>query len=86
MRKNIRAIGTALATAILGATLLAAPAFAASPAPGAAATVMVRGDTDAHARFCVKMEHLLRRLVEKGVMTAEQAARILEAIGCTPGN
>ncbi len=84
MRKNVRTIGTALATAIFSATLLAGPAFAAAPAPVPSATLTQRGDTDTHARFCVKMEHVLRRLVEKGAITAEQSARVLEAIGCAP--
>ena len=83
MRTHIRAIGTGLATAVFSVSLLAAPAFAATtPQPASIASVE-RPTTDRHARFCAKMEHLFARLVEKGVLTREQAARILNELGCT---
>jgi len=82
MRTHIRAIGTGIATAAFSISLLAAPAFAATtPQPMSIASVE-RPDNDRHARFCAKMDHLLRRAVEAGVITAQQAARVLEAVGC----
>jgi hypothetical protein len=82
MRSHIRTLGTGLATAVFGLSMLAAPALAATiPQPTSIASVD-RPDNDRHARFCVKMEHVFARLVEKGVLTREEAARILNAIGC----
>jgi hypothetical protein len=82
MRTHIRAIGTGIATAVFSVSLMAAPAFAATtPQPASIASVE-RPTTDRHARFCAKMDHLFKRLVEKGVLTREQAARILAELGC----
>ena len=82
MRTHIRTLGTGIATAVFSLSLLAAPAFAATiPQPTASASVD-RPDNDRHARFCAKMDHLFKRLVEKGVLTREEAARILNALGC----
>jgi hypothetical protein len=83
MRTHIRTLGTGIATAVFSVSLLAVPAFAATvPQPASIASVE-RPTTDRHARFCAKMDHLLKRLVEKGVITREQAARILAELGCT---
>jgi hypothetical protein len=35
-----------------------------------------------HRRFCVKLNAVLTRLVEQGVITREQKMRILAALGC----
>src|SRR5262245_50738206 len=83
MRTQIRILGTAMATAVFSLSLVAAPAFAAT-APATPTATLDRPDNDRHARFCAKMDHLLKRLVEKGAITREQAARILEALGCKP--
>ena len=82
MRSHTRALGTALATAIFSITLFAAPVFVAAPATATQVAAAARPDTDRHARFCAKMDHLLKRLVEKGFISREEAARILDAIGC----
>jgi hypothetical protein len=82
MRTQIRTLGTGIATAVFSVSLLAAPAFAATAPQPASISSVDRPDTDRHVRFCVKMEHLLARLVEKGVITREEAARILNALGC----
>jgi len=84
MRTHIRAIGTGIATAVFSASLLAVPAFAATTPQPASIASLERPNTDKHARFCAKMDHLLRRAVEAGVITAQQAARVLEAVGCGP--
>ena len=82
MRTQIRTIGTGIATAVFSVSLLAAPAFAATASQLTAIASADRPDNDRHARFCAKMEHLLARLVEKGAITREEAARILSALGC----
>jgi hypothetical protein len=82
MRTHIRTLGTGIATAVFSVSLLAVPAFAATvPQPTSIASVE-RPDSERHARFCAKMDRLLKRLVEKGVITREEAARILSALGC----
>lgn len=82
MRTHIRAIGTGIATMVFSASLFAAPVSAATTGQSTVIASVERPDNDRHARFCVKMEHLFARLVEKGVITREEAARILNAIGC----
>ena len=82
MRTHIRAIGTGIATMVFSASLFAAPVFAATTPQPASIASAERPTNDRHARFCAKMEHLYARLVEKGVITREEAARILNAIGC----
>ena len=84
-----------LATALLGTTLMGSAAFAAVPASDlatitalpadAAQTVSEDGtqpERDYHRRFCLKLNAVLTRLVEQGVITREQKQRILEAFNC----
>lgn len=90
---------TLLATLVLATTLLASGANAAIPASGAVSlasvptdptqTVTVDGDRperdgDHHRRFCVRLNALLSRLVDNGVITREQKLRIMEAFNCVP--
>ncbi|MEP6695211.1 MAG: hypothetical protein ABJB39_11270, partial [Chloroflexota bacterium] len=44
----------------------------------------VKDDGDQHRRFCLRLNELLTRLVEKGVITREQKERILDAFNCLP--
>jgi hypothetical protein len=86
-----------LATALLGTALLGSAASAALPASDLATvnaiptdvaqTVSVDGtrpDGDHHRRFCVKLNALLTRLVDKGVITREQKLNIMNAFKCVP--
>jgi len=43
-----------------------------------------RAERDHHRRFCVKLNEVLSRLVEQGVITREQKLRIMEAFNCVP--
>jgi hypothetical protein len=97
MAKLTKRITTLLATIVLGTTLLASGANAAVLATGTATiaafpadlaeTLTVDGDRperdgDHHRRFCVKLNALLSRLVDNGVITREQKVRIMEAFNC----
>jgi hypothetical protein len=86
-----------LATAILGTTLMGSAAFAAVPASDLATVTAVPAETawtatedgtqperDHHRRFCLKLNAVLTRLVEQGVITREQKQRILDAFNCLP--
>ena len=86
-----------LATAILGTTLMGSAAFAAVPASDLATVTAVPSETaqtvtedgtqperDHHRRFCLKLNAVLTRLVEQGVITREQKQRILDAFNCLP--
>ena len=86
-----------LATAILGTTLLGSAAFAALPVSNSATITAVAAETswtdnedgtqperDHHRRFCMKLNAVLSRLVEQGVITREQKQRILDAFDCLP--
>jgi hypothetical protein len=86
-----------LATALLGTALMGSAAYAALPASDLATitavptdatrTVTVDGtrpDGDHHRRFCVKLNALLTRLVDNGVITREQKLRIMDAFKCVP--
>lgn len=99
MAQLTKRLATFLATIVLGTTLLAASANAAVPVSDArsiaavpadqAQTVTLDGnrperDGDHHRRFCVKLNEVLTRLVEKNVITREQKLRIMEAFGCDP--
>jgi len=90
---------TLLATLVLGTTLLASGANAALPATGTASNAAIPadvaqiitedGDRPAregahHRRFCLKLNAVLSRLVESGVITREQKLRILDAFNCVP--
>ena len=91
---------TFLATIVLGTTLLGSGANAAIYTAGTdtiaaipadvAQTVTVDGnrpavkDGDHHRRFCVKLNTLLSRLVDNGVITREQKLRIMDAFNCAP--
>lgn len=92
-------LGTLLATCVLGTALLASGANAAVPSsermfvaaiPGdAARTITEDGDPDGrdalhHRRFCIRLNAVLTRLVESGVITKEQKPRILDAFNCLP--
>ena len=41
-------------------------------------------DGDHHRRLCVKLNEVLSRLVDNGVITREQKARIMDAFNCSP--
>lgn len=86
-----------LATAILGTTLMGSAAFAAVPATDPATPTVVpiesaqtvsedptQPERDHHRRFCLKLNAVLTRLVEQGVITREQEQRILGAFNCLP--
>jgi len=86
-----------LATAILGTTLMGSAAFAAVPVSSAATINAVPAETawtasedgtqperDHHRRFCLRLNAVLTRLVEQGVITREQKQRILDAFHCLP--
>ena len=86
-----------LATAILGTTLMGSAAFAAVPAfdlatltavpTESAQTVTEDGaqpEREHHRRFCLRLNAVLTRLVEQGVITREQKQRILDAFNCLP--
>jgi len=88
-----------LATAILGTTLMGSAAFAAVPVSdlatitavptGSAQTISEDGtqpERDYHRRFCLRLNAVLTRLVEQGVITREQKQRILEAFNCLPAS
>ena len=90
---------TLLATIVLGTTLLGSGANAAVYTTGTATiaaipadvaqTVTVDGnrpvkDGDHHRRFCAKLNTMLSRLVDQGVITREQKLRILDAFKCVP--
>jgi hypothetical protein len=90
---------TLLATIVLGTTLVGSGAnaavftsatttIAAIPAD-VAPIVSVDGDRpvkdgDHHRRFCAKLNTLLARLVDNGVITREQKLRIMDAFNCVP--
>jgi hypothetical protein len=99
MAQLTKRLATLLATIVLATTLLASSANAAVPASDArsmavvpadpAQTLTVDGnrperDGDHHRRFCVKLNAVLSRLVEKNVITLEQKLRITEAFDCVP--
>jgi len=86
-----------LATAMLGTTLMGSAAFAAVPVSNSATITAVAAETawtatedgtqperDHHRRFCLKLNAVLTRLVEQGVITREQKQRILDALNCLP--
>jgi hypothetical protein len=90
---------TLLATIVLATTLLGSGANAAVYATGTtsiaaipadvAQTVTVDGsrpvkDGDHHRRFCAKLNTLLSRLVDQGVITREQKIKIMDALNCVP--
>lgn len=92
-------IGTVLATLVLGTTLLASGANAALPTtasmsraaiPTDPATILSEeGDRPAlegihHRRFCLRLNAVLTRLVDAGVITREQKLRIMDAFDCVP--
>ena len=97
MRQLTKHLATILASIVLGTTLLASGANAAMQASDAVAmtalpadvaqNVSVDGqrperDGDHHRRFCMKLNAVLTRLVDEGVITREQKVRILAAFGC----
>ncbi len=86
-----------LATAILGTTLMGSAAFAAVPTSDLATRTVVtienpqtvsedptQPERDHHRRFCLRLNAVLTRLVEKGAITREQKERILDAFDCLP--
>jgi hypothetical protein len=86
-----------LATALLGTALMGSAASAAQPTSDLATVTRVstdvaqtlsvdgtRPDGDHHRRFCVKLNTLLTRLVDNGVITREQKLRIMDAFNCVP--
>lgn len=86
-----------LTAALLGTALMGSAAYAALPASDlvsvtrvptdAAQTLSVDGkrpDGDHHRRFCVKLNAVLTRLVDNGVITREQKLRIMDAFNCVP--
>ena len=92
-------LGTLLATLMLATTFLASGANAAVPSihtisiaaisSDAVQTVSEEGDPDGrdaalHRRFCLRLNAVLSRLVESGVITKEQKLRILDAFNCIP--
>lgn len=92
-------LGNLLATIVLATTLLASGANAAVPAVGMgslaaiptemAQTITEEGDRPAlegvhHRRFCLRLNTVLTRLVEAGVITREQKLRIMDAFDCVP--
>jgi len=92
-------LSTLLATIVLATTLLASGASAAVPATDAqynaviptdtARTITEEGDRPAleglhHRRFCLRLNTVLTRLVEAGVITREQKLRIMDAFDCVP--
>lgn len=98
MAQLTKRLTTLLAAIVLGTTLLASGANAAVPASHAvsiaavqadlAQTISVDGrperDGDHHRRFCARLNALLSRLVDNGVITREQKVRIMEAFNCVP--
>ena len=99
MAQLTKRLATLLATLVLGTTLLASGANAAVPASDAVSrsalqadlgqTVTVDGDRkerdgDHRRRFCAKLNALLSRLVDNGVITREQKLRIMAAFNCVP--
>lgn len=97
MRQLTQRLATILASIVIGTTLLASGANAAMPTSNAvsmtalptnaAHTATVDGqrperDGDHHRRFCMKLNAVLTRLVDEGVITREQKVRILAAFGC----
>lgn len=92
-------LGTLLAAIVLGTTLLASGANAAIPVSDtaslaavpaeAARTITEDGDRPAlegihHRRFCLRLNAVLNRLVDAGVITREQKVRIMDAFDCVP--
>lgn len=92
-------LGTLLANLMLATTFLASGANAAVPSidtmsisampSDGAQTVSEEGDPDGrdatfHRRFCLRLNAVLSRLVESGVITKEQKLRILDAFNCIP--
>jgi hypothetical protein len=97
MAKLTKRITIFLATAMLGTTLMGSAAFAAVPVADQATISVVSAETawtaaedgtqperDHHRRFCLKLNSVLTRLVEQGVITREQKQRILDAFNCLP--
>ncbi len=99
MAQLTKRLATLLAAIVLGTTLLASGANAAVPASDAVSIAAVLGDSaqtvtvdggrperdgDHHRRFCLRLNAVLTRLVENGVITREQKLRILEAFNCDP--
>ena len=92
-------LGTLLASVVLGTTLLASGANAAAPSfesitraaipVDSATTLSEEGDRPAlegihHRRFCLRLNAVLSRLVDAGVITREQKLRIMDAFDCVP--
>lgn len=92
-------LATLLATIVLATTLLASGASAAIPAIDTASlaavpaetarTITEDGDRPAlegvhHRRFCLRLNAVLMRLVDAGVITREQKVRIMDAFDCVP--
>lgn len=92
-------LGTLLASIVLGTTLLASGANAAVPSfesatrstipSESAVTLNEEGDRPAleginHRRFCLRLNAVLSRLVDAGVITREQKVRIMDAFDCVP--
>jgi len=97
MAKLTKRITIFLATAMLGTTLMGSAAFAAVPVADQATISVVSAETawtaaedgtqperDHHRRFCLKLNSVLTRLVEQGVITREQKQRILDLFNCLP--
>ena len=80
--------------------LAAATAYAAAPSTDATAIATLptdasalvakdgnkaqHKDKDHHRRFCVRLDKTLERLVDKNVITKDQAMKIAAAFDCTP--
>jgi hypothetical protein len=92
-------LGTLLASIVLGTMLLASGANAAAPSfestsrsAIASETTPVlgeEGDRQAlegihHRRFCLRLNAVLTRLVDAGVITREQKRPIMDAFDCVP--
>jgi len=92
-------LATLLATIVLGTTLLGSaanaavyttgtPTIAAIPA-AVALPATVDGNRpvkvrDHHHRFCARLNTVLSRLVDNGVITREQKLKIMDAFKCVP--
>ncbi len=89
-----------LSASVLGTTFLGSVAYAAIPTADVTTLAAVPADTkrvatagairperergDHHRRFCARLNVVLSRLVENGVITHEQKSRIMEAMICVP--
>ncbi len=102
MASLVKRLSPILATLVLGTTLFGSVAYAAVPIGDAATPTVIPTDTarilgvdgarperergDHHRRFCARLNQVLSRLVENGVITRVQRLKIIEAFNCLPAD